>query len=185
MIKLLIKIIILTSILCCGKNNGNLFNNIKYKENTEKKPQKTLQKVSFDNKKLNNKETVASLKRIIDNVIAARKNKNYTLEKYDEDIFKKYREYFDDTTNNNEFFEKTSNLLLELKSELSNLNYVKNIKKSVKIKGANYSCSIQITKKPEKLGYVDGDVYGTVSCSSEYDSMSRFEEIYLKKVDDK
>ena len=152
MIKLLIKIIILTSILCCGKNNGNLFDNIKYKENTEKKPQKTLQKVSFDNKKLNNKETVASLKRIIDNVIAARKNKNYTLEKYDEDIFKKYREYFDDTTNNNEFFEKTSNLLLELKSELSNLNYVKNIKKSVKIKGANYSCSIQITKKPEKVG---------------------------------
>ena len=53
MIKLLIKIIILTSILCCGKNNGNLFDNIKYKENTEKKPQKTLQKVSFDNKKLN------------------------------------------------------------------------------------------------------------------------------------
>ena len=50
MIKLLIKIIILTSILCCGKNNDNLFNNIKYKENTEKKPQKTLQKVSFDNK---------------------------------------------------------------------------------------------------------------------------------------
>ena len=185
MIKLLIKIIILTSILCCGKNNDNLFNNIKYKEDTEKKPQKTLQKVSFDNKKLNNKETVASLKRIIDNVIAARKNKNYTLEKYDEDIFKKYREYFDDTTNNNEFFEKTSNLLLELKSELSNLNYVKNIKKSMKIKGANYSCSIQITKKPEKLGYVDGDVYGTVSCSSEYDSMSRFEEIYLKKVDEK
>ena len=185
MIKLLIKIIILTSILCCGKNNGNLFDNIKYKENTEKKPQKTLQKVSFDNKKLNNKETVASLKRIIDNVIAARKNKNYTLEKYDEDIFKKYREYFDDTTNNNEFFEKTSNLLLELKSELSNLNYVKNTKKSVKIKGANYSCSIQITKKPEKLGYVDGDVYGTVSRPSEYDSMSRFEEIYLKKVDEK
>ena len=185
MIKLLIKIIILALISCCSKNNDNLFNNIKYKENIEKKPQKTLQKVSFDNKKLNNKETVASLKRIIDNVIAARKNKNYTLEKYDEDIFKKYREYFDDTTNNNEFFEKTSNLLLELKSELSNLNYVKNIKKSVKIKGANYSCSIQITKKPEKLGYVDGDVYGTVSCSSEYDSMSRFEEIYLKKVDEK
>ena len=183
MIKLLIKIIILTSILCCGKNNDNLFDNIKYKENTEKKSQKTLQKVSFDNKKLNNKETVASPKRIIDNIITARKNKNYTLEKYDEDIFKKYREYFDDTTNNNEFFEKTSNLLLELKSELSNLNYVKNIKKSVKIKGANYSCSIQITKKPEKLGYVDGDVYGAVSCSSEYDSMSRFEEIYLKKVD--
>jgi len=97
MIKLLIKIIILTSILCCGKNNDNLFNNIKYKENTEKKPQKTLQKISFDNKKLNNKETVVSLKRIIDNVIAVRKNKNYTLEKYDEDIFKKYREYFDDT----------------------------------------------------------------------------------------
>ena len=185
MIKLLIKIIILALISCCSKNNDNLFNNIKYKENIEKKPQKTLQKVSFDNKKLNNKETVASLKRIIDNVIAARKNKNYTLEKYDEDIFKKYREYFDDTTNNNEFFEKTSNLLLELKSELSNLNYVKNIKKSVKIKGANYSCSIQITKKPEKLGYVDGDVYGTVSCSSEYDSMSRFEEIYLKKVGEK
>ena len=152
MIKLLIKIIILTSILCCGKNNDNLFDNIKYKENTEKKSQKTLQKVSFDNKKLNNKETVASLKRIIDNIITARKNKNYTLEKYDEDIFKKYREYFDDTTNNNEFFE---------------------------------SCSIQITKKPEKLGYVDGDVYGTVSCSSEYDSMSRFEEIYLKKVGEK
>lgn len=185
MIKLLIKIIILALISCCSKNNDNLFNNIKYKENIEKKPQKTLQKVSFDNKKLNDKETVASLKRIIDNVIAARKNKNYTLEKYDEDIFKKYREYFDDTTNNNEFFEKTSNLLLELKSELSNLNYVKNIKKSVKIKGANYSCSIQITKKPEKLGYVDGDVYGTVSCSSEYDSMSRFEEIYLKKVGEK
>ena len=185
MIKLLIKIIILALISCCSKNNDNLFNNIKYKENIEKKPQKTLQKVSFDNKKLNNKETVVSLKRIIDNVIAARKNKNYTLEKYDEDIFKKYREYFDDTTNNNEFFEKTSNLLLELKSELSNLNYVKNIKKSVKIKGTNYSCSIQITKKPEKLGYVDGDVYGTVSCSSEYDSMSRFEEIYLKKVDEK
>ena len=185
MIKLLIKIIILALISCCSKNNDNLFNNIKYKENIEKKPQKTLQKVSFDNKKLNNKETVVSLKRIIDNVIAARKNKNYTLEKYDEDIFKKYREYFDDTTNNNEFFEKTSNLLLELKSELSNLNYVKNIKKSVKIKGTNYSCSIQITKKPEKLGYVDGDVYGTVSCSSEYDSMSRFEEIYLKKVGEK
>ena len=185
MIKLLIKIIILALISCCSKNNDNLFNNIKYKENIEKKPQKTLQKISFDNKKLNNKETVVSLKRIIDNVIAVRKNKNYTLEKYDEDIFKKYREYFDDTTNNNEFFEKTSNLLLELKSELSNLNYIKNIKKSVKIKGANYSCSIQITKKPEKLGYVDGDVYGTVSCSSEYDSMSRFEEIYLKKVDEK
>ena len=185
MIKLLIKIIILALISCCSKNNDNLFNNIKYKENIEEKPQKTLQKVSFDNKKLNNKETVASLKRIIDNIITARKNKNYTLEKYDEDIFKKYREYFDDTTNNNEFFEKTSNLLLELKSELSNLNYVKNIKKSVKIKGANYSCSIQITKKPEKLGYVDGDVYGTVSCSSEYDSMSRFEEIYLKKVGEK
>ena len=185
MIKLLIKIIILALISCCSKNNDNLFNNIKYKENIEKKPQKTLQKVSFDNKKLNNKEMTVSLKRIIDNVIAARKNKNYTLEKYDEDIFKKYREYFDDTTNNNEFFEKTSNLLLELKSELSNLNYVKNIKKSVKIKGANYSCSIQITKKPEKLGYVDGDVYGTVSCSSEYDSMSRFEEIYLKKVGEK
>ena len=185
MIKLLIKIIILALISCCSKNNDNLFNNIKYKENIEKKPQKTLQKVSFDNKKLNNKETVVSLKRIIDNVIAARKNKNYTLEKYDEDIFKKYREYFDDTTNNSEFFEKTSNLLLELKSELSNLNYVKNIKKSVKIKGANYSCSIQITKKTEKLGYVDGDVYGTVSCSSEYDSMSRFEEIYLKKVGEK
>ena len=107
MIKLLIKIIILALISCCSKNNDNLFNNIKYKENIEKKPQKTLQKVSFDNKKLNDKETVASLKRIIDNVIAARKNKNYTLEKYDEDIFKKYREYFDDTTNNNEFFEKT------------------------------------------------------------------------------
>ena len=185
MIKLLIKIIILALISCCSKNNDNLFNNIKYKENTEKKPQKTLQKVSFDNKKLNNKKMTVSLKRIIDTVVTARKSKSYTLEKYDEDIFKKYREYFDDTTNNNEFFEKTSNLLLELKSELSNLNYVKNIKKSVKIKGANYSCSIQITKKPEKLGYVDGDVYGTVSCSSEYDSMSRFEEIYLKKVDEK
>ena len=185
MIKLLIKIIILALISCCSKNNDNLFNNIKYKENIEKKPQKTLQKVSFDNKKLNNKEMTVSLKRIIDTVVTARKSKSYTLEKYDEDIFKKYREYFDDTTNNNEFFEKTSNLLLELKSELSNLNYVKNIKKSVKIKGANYSCSIQITKKPEKLGYVDGDVYGTVSCSSEYDSMSRFEEIYLKKVGEK
>ena len=185
MIKLLIKIIILALISCCSKNNDNLFNNIKYKENIEKKPQKTLQKVSFDNKKLNNKEMTVSLKRIIDTVVTARKSKSYTLEKYDEDIFKKYREYFDDTTNNNEFFEKTSNLLLELKSELSNLNYVKNIKKSVKIKGTNYSCSIQITKKPEKLGYVDGDVYGTVSCSSEYDSMSRFEEIYLKKVDEK
>ena len=185
MIKLLIKIIILALISCCSKNNDNLFNNIKYKENIEKKPQKTLQKVSFDNKKLNDKEMTVSLKRIIDTVVTARKSKSYTLEKYDEDIFKKYREYFDDTTNNNEFFEKTSNLLLELKSELSNLNYVKNIKKSVKIKGANYSCSIQITKKPEKLGYVDGDVYGTVSCSSEYDSMSRFEEIYLKKVDEK
>lgn len=185
MIKLLIKIIILALISCCSKNNDNLFNNIKYKENIEKKPQKTLQKVSFDNKKLNNKKMTVSLKRIIDTVVTARKSKSYTLEKYDEDIFKKYREYFDDTTNNNEFFEKTSNLLLELKSELSNLNYVKNIKKSVKIKGANYSCSIQITKKPEKLGYVDGDVYGTVSCSSEYDSMSRFEEIYLKKVGEK
>ncbi|ERK53021.1 hypothetical protein [Leptotrichia wadei] len=185
MIKLLIKIIILALISCCSKNNDDLFNNIKYKENIEKKPQKTLQKVSFDNKKLNNKEMTVSLKRIIDTVVTARKSKSYTLEKYDEDIFKKYREYFDDTTNNNEFFEKTSNLLLELKSELSNLNYVKNIKKSVKIKGANYSCSIQITKKPEKLGYVDGDVYGTVSCSSEYDSMSRFEEIYLKKVGEK
>ena len=185
MIKLLIKIIILALISCCSKNNDNLFNNIKYKENIEKKPQKTLQKVSFDNKKLNNKEMTVSLKRIIDTVVTARKSKSYTLEKYDEDIFKKYREYFDDTTNNNEFFEKTSNLLLELKSELSNLNYVKDIKKSVKIKGANYSCSIQITKKPEKLGYVDGDVYGTVSCSSEYDSMSRFEEIYLKKVGEK
>jgi len=185
MIKLLIKIIILALISCCSKNNDNLFNNIKYKENIEKKPQKTLQKVSFDNKKLNNKEMTVSLKRIIDTVVTARKSKSYKLEKYDEDIFKKYREYFDDTTNNNEFFEKTSNLLLELKSELSNLNYVKNIKKSVKIKGANYSCSIQITKKPEKLGYVDGDVYGTVSCSSEYDSMSRFEEIYLKKVGEK
>ena len=185
MIKLLIKIIILALISCCSKNNDNLFNSIKYKENIEKKPQKTLQKVSFDNKKLNNKEMTVSLKRIIDTVVTARKSKSYTLEKYDEDIFKKYREYFDDTTNNNEFFEKTSNLLLELKSELSNLNYVKNIKKSVKIKGANYSCSIQITKKPEKLGYVDGDVYGTVSCSSEYDSMSRFEEIYLKKVGEK
>lgn len=185
MIKLLIKIIILALISCCSKNNDNLFNNIKYKENIEKKPQKTLQKVSFDNKKLNNKEMTVSLKRIIDTIVTARKSKSYTLEKYDEDIFKKYREYFDDTTNNNEFFEKTSNLLLELKSELSNLNYVKNIKKSVKIKGANYSCSIQITKKPEKLGYVDGDVYGTVSCSSEYDSMSRFEEIYLKKVGEK
>ena len=185
MIKLLIKIIILALISCCSKNNDNLFNNIKYKENIEKKPQKTLQKVSFDNKKLNNKEMTVSLKRIIDTVVTARKSKSYTLEKYDEDIFKKYREYFDDTTNNNEFFEKTSNLLLELKSELSNLNYVKNIKKSVKFKGANYSCSIQITKKPEKLGYVDGDVYGTVSCSSEYDSMSRFEEIYLKKVGEK
>ena len=185
MIKLLIKIIILALISCCSKNNDNLFNNIKYKENIEKKPQKTLQKVSFDNKKLNNKEMTVSLKRIIDTVVTARKSKSYTLEKYDEDIFKKYREYFDDTTNNNEFFEKTSNLLLELKSELSNLNYVKNIKKSVKIKGANYSCSIQITKKPEKLGYVDGDVYGTVSCSSEYDSMSSFEQIYLKKVGEK
>ena len=185
MIKLLIKIIILALISCCSKNNDNLFNNIKYKENIEKKPQKTLQKVSFDNKKLNDKEMTVSLKRIIDTVVTARKSKSYTLEKYDEDIFKKYREYFDDTTNNNEFFEKTSNLLLELKSELSNLNYVKNIKKSVKIKGTNYSCSIQITKKPEKLGYVDGDVYGTVSCSSEYDSMSRFEEIYLKKVGEK
>lgn len=185
MIKLLIKIIILALISCCSKNNDNLFNSIKYKENIEKKPQKTLQKVSFDNKKLNNKEMTVSLKRIIDTVVTARKSKSYTLEKYDEDIFKKYREYFDDTTNNNEFFEKTSNLLLELKSELSNLNYVKNIKKSVKIKGANYSCSIQITKKPEKLGYIDGDVYGTVSCSSEYDSMSRFEEIYLKKVGEK
>ena len=185
MIKLLIKIIILALISCCSKNNDNLFNNIKYKENIEKKPQKTLQKVSFDNKKLNNKEMTVSLKRIIDTVVTARKSKSYTLEKYDEDIFKKYREYFDDTKNNSEFFQKTSNLLLELKSELSNLNYVKNIKKSVKIKGANYSCSIQITKKPEKLGYVDGDVYGTVSCSSEYDSMSRFEEIYLKKVGEK
>jgi len=185
MIKLLIKIIILALISCCSKNNDNLFNNIKYKENIEKKPQKTLQKVSFDNKKLNNKEMTVSLKRIIDTVVTARKSKSYTLEKYDEDIFKKYREYFDDTTNNNEFFEKTSNLLLELKSELSNLNYAKNIKKTVKIKGAKYSCSIQITKKPERLGYVDGDVYGTVSCSSEYDSMSRFEEIYLKKVGEK
>ena len=37
MIKLLIKIIILALISCCSKNNDNLFNNIKYKENIEKK----------------------------------------------------------------------------------------------------------------------------------------------------
>ena len=83
MIKLLIKIIILALISCCSKNNDNLFNNIKYKENIEKKPQKTLQKVSFDNKKLNNKEMTVSLKRIIDTVVTARKSKSYTLEKYD------------------------------------------------------------------------------------------------------
>ena len=88
MIKLLIKIIILALISCCSKNNDNLFNNIKYKENIEKKPQKTLQKVSFDNKKLNNKEMTVSLKRIIDTVVTARKSKSYILEKYDEDIFK-------------------------------------------------------------------------------------------------
>ena len=45
MIKLLIKIIVLTLISCCGKNNENLFNNVKYKENTEKKPQKILKKL--------------------------------------------------------------------------------------------------------------------------------------------
>ena len=81
MIKLLIKIIILTSILCCGKNNDNLFNNIKYKENTEKKPQKILKKVSFDNKKMDDKTMSVSLKRILDIIIKARKSKNYILEK--------------------------------------------------------------------------------------------------------
>ena len=105
MIKLLIKIIVLTLISCCGKNNENLFNNVKYKENTEKKPQKILKKVSFDNKKMNDKTMSVSLKRIIDIIIKARKSKNYILEKYDNDIFKKYREYFDDNKNNNEFFE--------------------------------------------------------------------------------
>ena len=75
----------------------------KYKENTEKKPQKILKKVSFDNKKMNDKTMSVSLKRIIDIIIKARKSKNYILEKYDNDIFKKYREYFDDNKNNNEF----------------------------------------------------------------------------------
>ena len=103
MIKLLIKIIVLTLISCCGKNNDNLFNNIKYKENTEKKPQKILKKVSFDNKKMDDKTMSVSLKRILDIIIKARKSKNYILEKYDNDIFKKYREYFDDNKNNNEF----------------------------------------------------------------------------------
>ena len=100
MIKLLIKIIVLTLISCCGKNNENLFNNVKYKENTEKKPQKILKKVSFDNKKMNDKTMSVSLKRIFDIIIKARKGKNYMLEKYDNDIFKKYREYFDDNKNN-------------------------------------------------------------------------------------
>ena len=183
MIKLLIKIIILALISCCSKNNDNLFNNIKYKENIEKKPQKTLQKVSFDNKKLNNKEMTVSLKRIIDTVVTARKSKSYTLEKYDEDIFKKYREYFDDNKNNNEFFEKTSSILLKLENKLDSLGYNKKIEETIKVKDGEYSCSIQITKNPKKLGYVNGDIYGTVICSSEdNDSMGRFEEIYLTKI---
>ena len=154
MIKLLIKIIVLTLISCCGKNNENLFNNVKYKENTEKKPQKILKKVSFDNKKMNDKTMSVSLKRIIDIIIKARKSKNYILEKYDNDIFKKYREY-----------------------------YNKKIEETIKVKDGEYSCSIQITKNPKKLGYVNGDIYGTVVCSSEdNDSMGRFEEIYLTKI---
>ena len=80
MIKLLIKIIVLTLISCCGKNNDNLFNNIKYKENTEKKPQKILKKVSFDNKKMDDKTMSVSLKRILDIIIKARKSKNYILD---------------------------------------------------------------------------------------------------------
>ena len=96
MIKLLIKIIILTSILCCGKNNDDLFNNIKYKENTEKKPQKTLQKISFDNKKTNNKEMIITLKRLIDSVITARKNIENILmiQKIIVSFFKKLQIYF-------------------------------------------------------------------------------------------
>lgn len=44
MIKLLIKIIILALISCCSKNNDNLFNNIKYKENIEKNRKKHCKK---------------------------------------------------------------------------------------------------------------------------------------------
>ena len=183
MIKLLIKIIVLTLISCCGKNNENLFNNVKYKENTEKKPQKILKKVSFDNKKMDDKTMSVSLKRILDIIIKARKSKNYILEKYDNDIFKKYREYFDDNKNNNEFFEKTSSILLKLENKLDSLGYNKKIEETIKVKDVEYSCSIQITKNPKKLGYVNGDIYGTVICSSEdNDSMGKFEEIYLTKI---
>ena len=183
MIKLLIKIIVLTLISCCGKNNENLFNNVKYNENTEKKPQKILKKVSFDNKKMDDKTMSVSLKRILDIIIKARKSKNYILEKYDNDIFKKYREYFVDNKNKNEFFEKTSNILLKLENKLDSLGYNKKIEETIKVKDVEYSCSIQITKNPKKLGYVNGDIYGIVICSSEdNDSMGRFEEIYLTKI---
>ena len=69
-----------------------------------------------------------------------------------------------------------------MENKLNDLNYKKNIEEIIKIENIEYVCSINITKKPKKLKFINGDIYGTIHCFSEYDSMTRFEDIYLTKI---
>ena len=179
--KILTKILILILISSCNKNNKNFLssNNTKLKQ-TVKTTNNLIQKINYSQEKSN--ESTLSIKRIINLITNGKRNQYYKLEKYDKDIFNNYKEYFIDTENNKEFFEKTSMLLLNLKNKLSYLDYGKNIEEKIKKNGVEYICSIEITKKPKKLEYINGNIFGTITCSSEYDSMSRFEEIYLTRI---
>ena len=180
MLKLLIKILILVLISHCSKNdNDTLLNSKKFSETSEVKTSNVSQKIHYSSNKA---DSNMSIKRIINVIIKARKNHSYQLEKYDKNIFQEYKEYFDDMEDNEEFFEETSNLLLNIEGKLKNLNYKKDITAKSQKNDTEYLCSIKINKNPEKLGYVNGNIFGTITCSSEYDSMSRFEEIYLTKI---
>ena len=118
-----------------------------------------------------------SLRRVLLVIANARVNKRYVLEKNDKDIFKGNPYY-----NNDEYLKQTSKLLLSLTNELKQLNYRHEIFKKANIRGYEYICSLEITEKPTRIGYIEGEIFGTVTCSSEFDDMSRFDEIYLKKV---
>ena len=179
--KILTKILILILISSCNKNNKNFLssNNTKLKQ-TVKTTNNLIQKINYSQEKSN--ESTVSIKRIINLVAKERRNQYYKLEKYDKDIFNNHKEYFSDMENNKEFFEETSILLLNLENKLSRLNYEKNIEEKIKKNGIEYICSIEITKKPKRLEHINGNIFGTITCSSEYDSMSRFEEIYLTRI---
>lgn len=185
MLKILMRVMMVILIASCSKNE-NIFaeNNVKLKKNIVKKENGKFVQPNPSKSFTEKEELKNSLKRIIDIIVKKRKNENYVLEKYDKNIFKDYAFYYEES-DDEEYLSKTSNLLLKLRNRLNNLDYDKEIEEKIVNGDFEYLCSLKITKKPEKIGYVDGDVFGKVYCYSEYDSMSRFEEIYLTKIDNR